>query len=234
MTQPQTAPAANIDTLLRQARKLLDKGELAPASATGWQAAARAVADYDRVSSNFEDAARELVKDRRGNTDAGKWLFSAMALRDNAEYDWLDVDGIGRRLDDVQRLVIIIKDIANPPQTAEDILTRSRECLENGYLAPASEKGWEAALWATKTYADAIGCEYRGDEHFDVITRMLGKEDNGDLQVSKCTYAALALREAAAYCTVYPHWLHPAIVIEDIEAVSKLATIVRKLAAVKN
>lgn len=237
MTQAQAVVAETCDQFLRQGREFLAQGDLASASAAGWRTAVMALEAYTGhaiAESDFKDAARRLVRDSRGNAKAAEWVVSAITLSENVTDDWLDADGVARRLDDVQRLTLLVKDIAEPPQSAEDVLNRSRECLENGYLAPAWEKGWEAALWATKTYADAMGYEYRGDSHFDSVTRMLGKEDKGDLQVSKCIYAALALREASAYCTVYPHWLHTASVIDDIEAVSKLAAIVRNLGAVKN
>ncbi len=234
MTQPESAPAASCDALLRQARELLDNGELAPASAAGWQVAVRAMATYAGPDADFTDAARRLVKGEQGRSSAAEWMTSAMALSDNIQYDWLDKEGIARRLDDVQRLVILITDLSDPPQSADDILRRARECLDNGALPVASEKGWEAALCATKIYADAMGYEHRGDSHFDDVTRMLTKEDARGRQVSKGTSAALTLHQAAAYCTVYPHWLHPEFVAEDINAIAELASIVQELAAAGN
>ena len=227
MTQLQSAPAASCDTLLRQGRELLNKGELAPASARGWRAASRAMSDY--VDADFTDAARELVVDYRGHTDAAEWVVSALALRDNAEYDWLDRDGVARRLDDVQRLAILVKDINEPPQSADDILLRAQKCMNNGALAPASEKGWEAALRATKTYADAMGYDYRGDNHFDLVMRILSQDGAWRKEASECESSALALRSNGAYCTVYPHWLRGKIVSDDIDAVAKLASLIQKL-----
>ena len=236
MTQSQPILAETCDYFLRQGREALARGELVSASAAGWQAALFAVKAYAGPDADFADAARQLVKDRRAHGDAAEWAVSAMALSDNAKYDWLDKDGVGRRLDDVQRLVILVKDIAEPPKSAADILRRAWECMDNGALPVASEKGWEAALCATKTYADAMGHEYRGDGHFDDVVHMLAKDEDLDLRrdASECTYAALALREAAAYCTVYPHWLHTPMVTEDIETVSKLVAMLQKLAGLKN
>ena len=229
MTQLQTAPVVGCNILLRQARELLTQGQLAAASAAGWEAAALAMADYAGPSVGFADAARQLVKNYRGHTDAAEWVVSALALSDNAGYDWLDVDGVSRRLDDVQRLVILVKDIAAPPQGAEDVLRRAWECMDNGALAPASEKGWEAALRATKTCADALGYDYRGDNHFDLVMRFLLDDGARRKETAECESSALALRSNGAYCTVYPHWLHDKIVSDDIDAVAKLVSLTQEL-----
>ena len=226
MTQLQSAPAASCDTLLRQGRELLNKGELAPASARGWQAASRAMSDY--VDADFTDAARELVVDYRGHTDAAEWVVSALALRDNAEYDWLDRDGVARRLDDVQRLAILVKDINEPPQSADDVLRRAWECMDNGYLIPASDKGWEAALLATKTYADAIGCRYKDESHFDSVMRILQKAEAGSREVGTWTYAAANLRRTAAYCAGRNDPRYAELVAEDIGEVGKLVSFIQE------
>ena len=165
MTQPLPVLAESCDYFLRQGRAALAQGELVSASRAGWQAAVCATADYAGPDVDFTDGARRLVKDSLGNGNAAEWAVSAMALSDNIEYGWLDRYGIARRLDDVQRLAILVKDIADPPQTAEDILGRAWECMDNGYLIPASDKGWEAALLAAKTCADAIGCQYSDESH---------------------------------------------------------------------
>ena len=147
MTQTQSVTAETCDHFLRQGREFLAQGDLASASAAGWQAAVIVMANYagSGAEFNFTDAAQRLVKDHRGHAAAAEWVVSAMALSDNAGYDWLDSEGVARRLDDVQRLAILVKDIAEPPQSAEDVLRRAWECLGNGYLIPASDKGWEAA-----------------------------------------------------------------------------------------
>ena len=240
MTQPQALAAETCDQFLRQGREFLAQGDLASASAAGWRAAVLALEAYsgDTIAeSDFRDAARRLVKDGRGGTKAAEWVVSAIALSDNTRDDWLGADGVARRLDDVQRLTLLVKDIAEPPQTAADVLKRSRECLENGYFAPASEKGWEAALWATKSYADAMGYEYRGDSHFDDVTRILAKEEAGGREagVRKVTdweYSALNLRQTASYCTLYPHWLVKEMVSSDVEDVAMLANLVQEIIAV--
>ena len=240
MTQPQAVAAETCDQFLRQGREFLAQGNLVSASAAGWRAAVLALEAYagDAVAErDFKDAARALVKDGRGTAKAAEWVVSAITLSENVVDDWLDKDGVGHRLDDVQRLVLLVKDIAEPPQVAEDVLNRSRECLENGYLAPASEKGWEAALWTTKTYADAMGYEYRGDSHFEDVTRILAKEEAGGREagVRKVTdweYSALNLRQTASYCTLYPRWLVKEIVSSDVEDVAMLANLVQKLIAI--
>ena len=249
MTQLQSAPVSDCDTLLRQARKRLDKGELVPASTAGWQAAVAAMAAYAGPDKDFTGAARNLVKDHRNDINAAEWVVSAIALSDNAEYDWLDGEGIARRLDDVQRLVILVKDRAGPPQSAETVLQRAWECFANGALAVASEKGWEAALWATKSHADAIGREYRGEYHFDDVVRMLAKDGAWSERVLGCENAALNLRQTAAYYTAspkmmppedgpetpgpnsghyHPRWLLPELVAEDIASVAALAGMLKE------
>lgn len=249
MTQLQSAPASDCDTLLRQARELLDKGELALASDAGWRAAVRAMADYAGADADFTSAAKCLVKDYRGDISTAEWVVSAMALSDNAEYDWLDGEGIARRLDDVQRLVILVKDRASTPQSAETVLQRAWECFANGALAVASEKGWEAALRATKSHADAIGHEYRGEYHFDDVVRMLAKDDAWSERALNCENGALNLRQTATYYTVrpkmmtpedgsempgpnsghyHPRWLLPDLVAEDIASVAALAGMLKE------
>ena len=252
MAQPQTAPAADRDTLLRRARELLDKGKLVPASSAGWQAAVAAMATHAGPYADFTDAARRLIKGEHGRSSAAEWMTSAMALSDNIQYDWLDKEGIARRLDDVQRLVIFIEDIADPPQSAETILQRAWECFANGALTVASEKGWEATLWATKAHADAIGHEYRGEYHFDDVMRMLLKDDAWRKHALSCEQGALNLRQTAAYYTAYPkmlspevsadadgpnyghyhpRWLRPDLVSEDIAAVAELVVMLTKRTA---
>ena len=249
MTQLQSAPASDCDTLLRRARELLDKRELALASGAGWQAAVAVMSDYAGSAADFTDAAQRLVKDHCGHTAAAEWVVSALALSDNAGYDWLDGEGIARRLDDVQRLAILVKDMAEPPQSAETVLQRAWECFANGALAVASEKGWEAALWATKSHADAIGHEYLGEYHFDDVVRMLAKDDAWSERTSGCENGALNLRQTAAYYTTcpkmmspedgpetagpnsghyHPRWLLPELVADDIASVAALAGMLKE------
>ena len=226
-TQLQSAPAADCDTLLRQARELLDKGELAPASAAGWDAAVRALTDYAGPGADFADAAQQLVGDYRGHTDAAEWVVSAMALSDNTGYDWLDADGIARRLDDVQRLAILVKDIAEPPQSAEDVLRRAWECMDNGYLIPASDKGWESALLAAKAYADAIGCHYEGERHFDSVMRALEREEADNNEVGGWAHTAVKLRKTAAYCSGRSDPRYAELFADDVRAVGELVSFVQ-------
>ena len=222
------------DELLRQGREYLAQGELALASAKGWCAAGYAAKTcaglIGQVGSDadFKDVVLQLSKDHRSHDSSVEWAVSAMALSDNARYDWLDRAGVGRRLDDVQRLVMLVFDIANPPQDADAILCRAWVCLSNGALAVASEKGWEAALWATKAYADAIGYEYCGDSHFDDIMRMLAKGDVWRKESAGCEYSALNLQRNASYCTLHPRRLYAEIVSEDIDAVVKLLALIQE------
>ena len=240
--EPFLTPADS-NALLRQARELLEQGWRAVASAVGWRVALSAVATYagtagwpvdgggDRYRVFFAEAARRLVQDRRGDDRAAEWTASALALYDNTQYDWLDRDGVGRRLDDVQRLTILAQDIAEPPQNADDILRRAWQCVDNGALAVASEKGWAAALAATRIYAEAAGCEYRGEYHFEQAVKLLAKEGSGRREVVDWQYSALNLCEYASYCNAYPHWLDREMVAGDIEGVSKLVALIRELIA---
>ena len=224
MTQTQAVTAETCDQFLRQGREFLAQGDLASASAAGWRAAVLALEAYagDTVSeSDFRDAARRLVKDSRGSAKAAEWAVSAITLSENVADDWLDADGVARRLDDVQRLALLVKDIANPPRNAGDILAQSRECLENGYLAIASEKGWEAATHAAKAYAEAMGHDYQGDRHFEDVIRALEKGDEWREEVAGCEYSALNLRRTAAYCDMYPRRMHPEVPLIDCRPVSK-------------
>ena len=236
-TLPQSDPVTESDARLRRARELLDAGRLAPASAAGWQAALSAMAAHAGrddggdgatgcEATSFKETARRLLKDHRGDDNPSEWVFSALALADNAKFDWLGQDGISRRLDDVQRLLILLQDIANPPQTAADIFQQARVCLDNGYLAVASEKGWQAVLSATKTYADAVGCEYRGEYHFEQAIKRLAKEDARNRDVMEWEAGAASLGRTASYCAVYPDWLHPEIVAGDLASVANLVNLI--------
>lgn len=218
MTQPLAVAAETCDEFLRQGRESLAQGKLASASAAGWRAAVLALEDYsgNPVSDgDFRNAARTLVKDHRANANTAEWALSAIALSDNVDDDWLDADGIGRRLDDVQRLALLVKDIAQPPQSADDILARSRECLANGYLAVASEKGWEAATYAAKAYADAMGFNCDGDNHFELVARSLEKDRSFPKEVAVWIDGASLLRKTASLCSTYPRSLHPEVPVED-------------------
>ena len=224
MTQLQAVAAETCNQFLRQGREFLAQGDLASASAAGWRAAALALEAYTGgalADAEFRDAAHQLVTDQRGYATAAEWVVSAIALSDNTLDDWLDVDGVARRLDDVQRLALLVKDIADPPQTAEDILAQSRECLENGYLVVASEKGWEATTHAAKAYAEAMGCDYHGDRHFESVMRTLEKDDVWREEVEGCEYSALNLRRTAAYCNVYPRRMHPEVPLAESRPASK-------------
>ena len=237
MTQRQSAPVAAGDEFLRRGRELLAKGELAPASEKGWQAAVSAVNAYvgaNGLGGDFEKIALELAKDHRKHWNTAEWLVSAMALRDNTLYDWLDRDNIGRRLDDVQRLVILVKDMADPPQNAVDILGRAWECMDNGYLAPAADKGWEAAQAAVKTYAHAIGYDYHGGKDFDKVIDMIEKKgDAGDREVSGWAYAAANLPQTAAYCAARPR-RYAEIIAGDLGDVGQLVALIETRLIGKN
>ncbi len=228
MTERQSAPVAAGDEFLRRGRELLAKGELALASEKGWQAAVSAVNAYvgaNGLGGDFEKVALELAKDHRKHWNTAEWLVSAMALRDNTLYDWLDRDNIGRRLDDVQRLVILVKDMADPPQNAVDILGRAWECMDNGYLAPAADKGWEAAQAAVKTYAHAIGYDYHGENDFEKVIDIVEKEDGGNREVSRWAYAAANLSQTAAYCVVRPP-RYAEIIANDLCEVRQLVVLI--------
>ncbi len=229
MTQTQAATAETCDQFLRQAREYLAQGDLVSASATGWRAAEIAMASCAGPGAgfNFTDAAQRLVKDNRGHTNAAEWVVSAMALSDNAGYDWLDSEGVARRLDDVQRLAILVKDLAEPPRSAEDVLRRAWECMDNGYLIPASDKGWEAALLAAKSYADTIGCRYGDESHFDSVMRTLEKEEADSKEIGGWTYAAVKLRKTAVYCAGRSDPQYAELFADDVRAVGNLVLFIQ-------
>ena len=227
MTQLQSAPASDCDTLLRRARELLDKGELALASGAGWQAAVAVMSAYAGSAADFTDVAQRLVKDHRGHT-AAEWVVSALALSDNAGYDWLDSEGIARRLDDVQRLAILVKDMVEPPQSADDILRRAWECMDNGALAVASQKGWEAATHAAKTYAQVMGHNHIRSNYLSQVTRYLKQEPDGSKAGNWSLSASMLLENAHAR----PNWLDAELIGNDLDDVSKLVVLIK--AAVEN
>ena len=237
MTQPQAVTAETCDQSLRQGREFLAQGDLASASAAGWRAALRALEAYagDAVAEcDFKDVARALVKDSRGSAKAAEWVVSAITLSENVADDWLDADGVARRLDDAQRLALLVKDIAEPPQSAEDILGRAWECMDNGYLIPASDKGWEAALLAAKTYADAIGYQYSEESHFHKVMNILEKEEAGNKEIGTWVYVAAKLRQTAAYCNGRNDPRYAELVADDISDVGKLASLIQALTSSGN
>ena len=247
LTATSTLPApaaAECDARLRQARQLLDAGQLAPASAAGWQAAQSAMAAYAAndgatAGAGFTDAARQLVKhcqDEHCRDDGrvAEWAVSALALSDNAQYDWLDRDGVARRLDDVQRLAILVQDIANRPPTAADLLRQAWQCMDNGYLIAAADIGWDAALLIAHSYAHAIGRDFNGERDFDTVLRWLDAEQSNDGEVRGWAYAAATLRQTAAYCAKHSDRSYAELFAEDLDAVGKLADFVQaKVAAGK-
>lgn len=230
MTQTQAVTAETCDYFLRQGRELLAQGDLVAASSAGWQAAVIAMASYagPGAAFNFTDAAQRLVKINRGHTVAAEWVVSAMALSDNIEYGWLDRDGIARRLDDVQRLAILVKDIADMPQSADEVLRHAWECMDNGYLLPASEKGWEAATYAAKTYAKAMGHDHIRSNYLSQVTRYLKQEPDGNEAGNWSISAKMLLDNAHAK----PDGLDAELIGNDLDDVSKLVALVK--AAVEN
>ena len=54
-------------------------------------------------------------------------------------------------------------------QQAREFLAQSRECLADGNLHQASEKGWGAAAWMAKATAEAQGWRYDRHDHFQVV-----------------------------------------------------------------
>lgn len=234
MTQTQAVTAETCDQFLRQAREFLAQENSASASAAGWRAAVLALESHtgDAISGgHFRDAARRLVKDHGPGTKAAEWVVSAITLSENVTDDWLDTDGVARRLDDVQRLVLLVEDIAYPPRSAEDILARSRRCLENGYLVVASEKGWEAALLATKSYADAKGIDYNGDGHFALVARFLEKDHSVRSEIGGLVHGAELLRRNGSCSALHPRRLYTEIIAEDIDGVEQLAAVIDRLIA---
>lgn len=227
MTQTQAATAETCDQFLRQAREFLAQEDLASASAAGWRAAVLALEAHTGhaiADNHFRENARRLVKDRRAHANAAEWVISAITLSENVEDDWLDRSGIRRRLDDVQRLVNLVFDIANPPQDGEALLRRAWACLANGSLAVASEKGWEAATYSAKAYATAMGHGHIRSNYVSQVTRLL-KEEPGGNQVGNWSMSASMLHENAI---ADPDWLDLEITREDLQGVSKLVSFIRE------
>ncbi len=218
------------DELLHQGREYLAQGELALASAKGWCAAGYAAKTcaglIGQVGSDadFKDVALQLSKDHRSHDSSVEWAVSAMALSDNARYDWLDRAGVGRRLDDVQRLVMLVFDIANPPQDAEAILRRAWVCLDNGALAVASEKGWEAATYAAKTYADAMGYDHIRSNYLSQVAKLLKREPDGS-EVGNWSMSARMLLD---YAHLKSDSLDANLISDELEDVARLIAVVDK------
>lgn len=244
---PAPASDTKCDALLRQGRQLLDAGQLAPASAAGWQAAQSAMSAYaspdaadasdisDMMNGKaaFRETAGRLLNHYQVDCNASEWIFSALALADNAACDWLDRDGVSRRLDDVQRLSILVNDIAHPPQTAAALLRQAWQCMDNGYLIPASVQGRAAALLVAKRYAHAIGCDYHGESDFDAVMRLLAAEQNASPEIGGWAHAAACLPQTAAYCARQDDNRYADIVADDLDAVAKLADFVQTKVAAK-
>ena len=234
-TAPQSAPGTNPvsegDARLRQARELLEAGRLAPASAAGWQAARSAMAAYagryDGAdgATGFKEIARRLLNEHRGDGNASEWVFSALALADNAKLDWLGRDGISRRLDDVQRLLILVQDIANPPRGADDILRRAWQCMDNGSLAATCEQGYAAAEYAAKTYSAAMGYDRIRSNHLDQVSHLLMKEPGG--QDAGAWAIAVDVMLESAYDS--PGGRHPDVVGSGLRAAESLVSFIAAL-----
>ena len=228
MTQPQAVAAETCDQSLRRGREFLAQGDLVSASAKGWDAAVVAADAYAGMllqnggTANFERLMLQLSKDRRGVEGSAEWAVSAMALADNVRLDWFDRSGIRRRLEDVQRLVNVVFDIANPPQDGEALLRRAWACFDNGSLAVASEKGWEAATYAAQAYATAMSHDHIRSNYVSQVAKLL-KEELGGNQVGNWLIGASMLHENAIGD---PDWLDPEIIRDDLEGVSNLVSFI--------
>ena len=226
----QSAPVSEGDARLRQARELLEAGRLAPASAAGWQAARSAMASYAGQAgmdgaTGFKEAARRLLNEHWGDGNPSEWVFSALALADNAKFDWLGRDGIGRRLDDVQRLLILVQDVADPPRGADDILRRAWECVGNGSLAVAAEQGYAAAEHAAKTYAAAMGCDRIRSNWLDQVSHLLVKEPGGQNAGTWSITVDVMLESACDS----PGGLHPDVIGSGLRAAESLVSFIAAL-----
>lgn len=235
-TLPQSAPVTESDARLRRARELLDAGRLALASAAGWQAALSAMAAHagrddgvDDVTgcdeTDFKETARRLLKDHRGNDSPSEWVFSALALADNAKFDWLGRDGISRRLDDVQRLLILVQDAAHPPRRADDLLRRAWQCVGNGSLAVAAEQGYAAVNYVAKTYAAAMGYDRIRSNWLDQVSHLLMQEPGG--QDAGAWSITVDVMLESAYDS--PGCLYPDVVGNGLQAAESLVSFIAAL-----
>ncbi len=230
MTQLPHDYTQTCDDLLRRGREYLAQGELALASVKGWDAAGYAAKAYAGLigqggsDADFKDVVLQLSKDYRSHDSSVEWAVSAMALADNVQFDWLDKDGIGRRLDDVQRLVMLVFDVANPPQDPEAILRRAWVCLANGALAVASEKGWEAATCTAKTYAYAMGYDHIRSNYLSQVAKLLKREPDGS-EVGNWSMSARMLLD---YAHLKSDSLDANLISDELEDVARLIALVDK------
>ena len=228
---PQSAPVTESDARLRRARELLDAGRLALASAAGWQAALSAMAAYagrdDGVddATDFKETARLLLNECWGDDNPSEWVFSTLALADNARYDWLGQDGVGRRLDDVQRLLILVQDAAHPPRRADDLLRRAWQCVGNGSLAVAAEQGYAAVNYVAKTYAAAMGYDRIRSNWLDRVSHLLMQEPGG--QDAGAWSITVDVMLESAYDS--PGCLYPDVVGNGLQAAESLVSFIAAL-----
>ena len=225
MTQLPQDYTQTCDTLLREGRECLTQDELASASAKGWDAAVYAANTYVGDASDFKDVVLRLSKDQQAPANGVEWAVSAMALADNARYDWLDSSGVSRRLDDVQRLVMLVYDRFAPPRSADATLRRAWVCLANGALVPACEKGWEAITQAAKTYAEVMGYDYIRSNYLDQVAPLLMKEPGGE-EAGVWSLKALDLLENT---DPRRKWLDAVWIREDLDVAEKLIALVGEL-----
>ena len=234
MTQQSHDFVNTCGALLRESREALSRGDLVSASAKGWDAAVIAGNAYGATTGqnggaeHFESLMLQLSKDPRGIAGSAEYAVSAMALADNVRLDWLDRSGIRRRLEDVQRLVNLVFDIKNPPNDNEALLRRAWACLANGSLAVASEKGWEAATHAAKTYAEAMGHDHIRSNYLSQVTRYLKQEPGGSEAGNWSMSAKMLLESFHAKVD----WLDAELIGDDLNDVGKLVALVN--ATVKN
>ena len=110
---------------------------------------------------------------------------------------------------------------------AREFLTKSRQCLADGDLHQASEKGWGAAAWMAKAVAEAQGWPYsRHDEFADVINRARLRSGDDRLRAFRRT-----ANELHGYFYTRKRFLDAADIGEGLDEIATMLDILEPLTA---
>ena len=113
---------------------------------------------------------------------------------------------------------------------ARQFMLKSRQCLADGDLHQASEKGWGAAAWMAKAVAAAQGWKYtRHDEFADVINR--ARTLSGDARLRNLRRVA---NELHGYFYTRKRFLDAEDIGDGLDQIAALLDILEPLAATTN
>ena len=113
---------------------------------------------------------------------------------------------------------------------ARQFMLKSRQCLADGDLHQASEKGWGAAAWMAKAVAAAQGWKYtRHDEFADVINR--ARALSGDARLRNLRRVA---NELHGYFYTRKRFLDAEDIGDGLDQIAALLDILEPLAATTN